>query len=72
MSILEQAPLKSPCILVCQLDENNVCKGCFRTGEEISMWMFYTDEQRDEILEKLKERFQKAGGVDKIQERGNI
>jgi len=31
----EEESASSPCIGVCQLDENKVCIGCFRTIEEI-------------------------------------
>ena len=49
--------LMSPCIGVCIIDnETHYCKGCFRTLEEISKWINYTDEERINILAKTKER----------------
>jgi predicted Fe-S protein YdhL (DUF1289 family) len=44
--------IKSPCILVCKL-ENDVCIGCKRTKEEITMWTKYTDEEKQNVLMKL-------------------
>jgi predicted Fe-S protein YdhL (DUF1289 family) len=47
----------SPCIEVCCMDnETGLCKGCYRTSREISNWIDYTDEERIEILDKLKYR----------------
>ena len=30
---------ESPCISICSLDQNDVCEGCFRTGNEIVDWL---------------------------------
>jgi len=38
--------LNSPCIGACSLDENKVCKGCFRRMDEISLWGRATDTQK--------------------------
>ena len=45
----------SPCVKVCRI-ENGVCKGCFRTLEEIGGWRTYTDEQKHEVNLKVMER----------------
>ncbi|MCP5053453.1 MAG: DUF1289 domain-containing protein [bacterium] len=58
--MLAAEPLKSPCILVCQLDENNVCQGCYRTMHEISHWIIMTEEQKNDVLIKIKQRFKDA------------
>ena len=47
----------SPCIGVCSIDnETGYCKGCFRTLEEISNWINYTEEERLHIIEEIKKR----------------
>lgn len=47
----------TPCIGVCSIDDNTgYCKGCLRTLEEIANWIQYTDEERLEVVEKLKKR----------------
>jgi len=28
----------SPCLNICSLDEHDVCRGCFRTLQEIAGW----------------------------------
>lgn len=55
-------PIKSPCILVCQLDhKTGFCFGCGRTGDEIMRWTGYSDAQRDRIMAGLDERLVKLG-----------
>ena len=55
-------PIKSPCVLICQLDlKSGLCAGCGRNKEEIRYWVRYTDEERDAIMEGLPARVEKAG-----------
>lgn len=47
----------SPCINVCKMNPtNSVCEGCKRTLEEISNWVYFTEEQRIKIMLELKTR----------------
>ena len=46
--------IKTPCISICRY-ENNRCIGCGRTQEEVTGWIDYTDEERDEIMKRLEE-----------------
>jgi predicted Fe-S protein YdhL (DUF1289 family) len=49
--------LPSPCVSVCEMDNTTgLCKGCFRTLEEIAGWSGFSDEQRLEVIAKLRER----------------
>ncbi len=41
---------QSPCIAVCALDENDICLGCFRTGDEITDWFMASDLRKREII----------------------
>jgi predicted Fe-S protein YdhL (DUF1289 family) len=50
------APLASPCVNVCALDDNGVCQGCFRTLAEISAWRESTESEKAETLAKSKAR----------------
>lgn len=45
--------MKSPCINVCELDEENKCKGCGRTLQEIIDWGSMSEEEREKVLERL-------------------
>ena len=45
--------MKTPCNAICCLDLNNVCIGCGRTSREIVDWAKMTDDQRNQIMERL-------------------
>ncbi|MCF7982104.1 MAG: DUF1289 domain-containing protein [Pseudomonadales bacterium] len=56
--------VKSPCIMVCHLDENKICEGCFRTEKEIEEWNSLNDGKKSEVLKKTYRRYnrmRKAG-----------
>ena len=48
--------ISSPCISICALDENDVCMGCYRTGDEITDWFVADDERKREILKACEAR----------------
>jgi len=48
--------VKSPCIEVCQYDDNEICIGCKRTRKEAKSWWRLTDLEKQEVLEKIKTR----------------
>ncbi|MBN7770118.1 DUF1289 domain-containing protein [Marinobacter daepoensis] len=52
--------VRSPCVSVCALDENDVCIGCHRTGDEILRWTQMTDEERRSVLKQVAIREQKV------------
>ena len=50
----------SPCNGFCEIDKKtNLCKGCFRTISEIVSWQNYSDKQKLEVLQRVKERKEK-------------
>jgi len=49
-------PVLSPCVDICALDENDVCIGCYRHGNEISNWNELTNTEKQKVLEKTRER----------------
>lgn len=49
--------IESPCVDICQLDPSSgICLGCFRTMEEISVWIEMSDDDKREILRLAKDR----------------
>ena len=51
--------MKSPCLKVCLMNpDTELCRGCFRTLDEIARWASMTDEEREKILLLLEERKQ--------------
>ena len=49
-------PVKSPCIEVCSLNDQDVCIGCYRTADEIIEWFSAHDERKKEILAAVGDR----------------
>jgi|LXNH01.1.fsa_nt_gb predicted Fe-S protein YdhL (DUF1289 family) len=51
-----QSVPESPCVSICALDSNDVCMGCFRTGDEIVDWFTADPERKREILRASTKR----------------
>jgi predicted Fe-S protein YdhL (DUF1289 family) len=45
--------IASPCINICRI-EGNVCVGCNRTLNDITDWYKLSDDEKQEILDRLK------------------
>lgn len=43
----------SPCIGVCELGEDGLCRGCRRSGQEIAQWTGYDDAQRARLMDEI-------------------
>lgn len=56
-----QLPVKSPCVFVCSLDDNDICIGCQRTGFEITEWGRASNERRREVLQLCESRARAQG-----------
>jgi hypothetical protein len=54
---MQRSKADSPCIKVCTLDAAaQMCIGCFRTIQEISNWLAYSDAQRESVCAQLPAR----------------
>ncbi len=61
--------MQSPCIGRC--DPNSaICPGCGRTDKEICNWMFYTDEERATIMQRLKDNGYGRNESDEAENKG--
>ncbi|WP_396588884.1 DUF1289 domain-containing protein [Bermanella sp. R86510] len=58
--------VKSPCVAVCALDENDICIGCYRTGDEITQWGEMTNQEKELVLENVAEREAQSGNIIQI------
>lgn len=47
---------ESPCTSVCTLGAGDVCLGCHRTAGEIMWWSQMSEEQREQAVQRAKER----------------
>jgi predicted Fe-S protein YdhL (DUF1289 family) len=64
---IEHANSTNPCQGICVTDDNtNFCIGCMRTIEERNDWYKETNEWREQVLTKLKEREDAAFGGSSI------
>ena len=52
----------SPCIGVCTIDDDGLCRGCHRTGDEIARWSMMNDDARLRMMEDILPR--RAAGRD--------
>lgn len=49
--------IESPCNKVCVMNEaTGLCRGCYRTLDEIARWGTMSDAERQEVIEKLAGR----------------
>ena len=56
---MSPAPVPSPCINVCRMDERSGwCVGCFRSLDEIAAWGRLDNAQRSALWQQLPERRQ--------------
>ncbi|WP_412529602.1 DUF1289 domain-containing protein [Burkholderia lata] len=44
----------SPCVGVCSTLFDDVCKGCGRTADEVSHWVFMNDDEKRAIGERIR------------------
>jgi len=46
--------MKSPCVKVCVMDpQRGLCRGCYRTLDEIARWVAMSDAEREKIMKEL-------------------
>lgn len=62
---LSQAPVPSPCVNICQMDEaTGWCAGCLRTLDEIALWSQLPEAVKQHVVDGLparRERWQREG-----------
>jgi hypothetical protein len=58
MSVADR--VRSPCVSICALDNDDICVGCHRSGDEITQWSRLTNEERRDVLRNVAEREKKA------------
>ena len=56
-----EAPVASPCVHVCALDEADICIGCQRSAAEITRWGRMDNTERRQALVRCDERAQAQG-----------
>jgi predicted Fe-S protein YdhL (DUF1289 family) len=46
----------SPCVGICRLRADNICRGCYRHTDEIRGWGLMSEEEQRKILARVAER----------------
>jgi predicted Fe-S protein YdhL (DUF1289 family) len=46
----------SPCVKICELDQDGVCVGCGRTRAEIAGWTSMSEAQQAKVVELAERR----------------
>ncbi|MEE4730879.1 DUF1289 domain-containing protein [Pseudomonas alliivorans] len=59
-SIVEK-PVRSPCVSICALDEDDICTGCQRTVSEITRWSRMSNDERRVVLDLCDDRARASG-----------
>ncbi|MDG1772066.1 MAG: DUF1289 domain-containing protein [Oceanicoccus sp.] len=49
--------IKSPCVSVCVLSEEDICEGCYRSAQEITDWSVLSVEDKQVVMGNVKQRF---------------
>ena len=44
----------SPCIGVCTTLYDEICQGCGRTLAEVSNWVFFSQEEKDSVWQRIR------------------
>jgi predicted Fe-S protein YdhL (DUF1289 family) len=55
----EKSPVPSPCISICEMGADGLCKGCLRTIEEIAAWGRADDELKRAVWGEIRRREQR-------------
>lgn len=48
----------TPCIGQCQLDNSQVCTGCYRTSSEITSWIDKSEDEKIAIVIRCKKQIE--------------
>ena len=49
----EYSAVLSPCIGICNIEDDGLCAGCHRTGTEIAQWSTMHDEARLRMMDEV-------------------
>ena len=52
--------VRSPCVSICALDEEDVCVGFYRSGDEITRWSQMPTDEKRAVMQRVRERESKS------------
>ena len=60
MSMEPREPPPSPCIQVCELDADGICRGCLRSRDEITLWTRLSPAQQWAVVDRCMQRLERV------------
>lgn len=60
---ISEKPVRSPCVSICALDDDDICTGCQRSGTEITQWGRMSNDERLAVLIRCHERATTSGMI---------
>jgi predicted Fe-S protein YdhL (DUF1289 family) len=55
-------PIVTPCVSICEMDaRTGLCRGCFRTLDEVAAWSVLDDDARRAVMAELPARRARFG-----------
>ncbi|WP_122682217.1 DUF1289 domain-containing protein [Pseudomonas viridiflava] len=58
---LPEKPVRSPCVSICALDDDDICTGCQRNVSETTCWSRMSNDERRAVLVLCHERAKASG-----------
>ncbi|KEA64954.1 hypothetical protein ADIMK_0656 [Marinobacterium lacunae] len=58
-----QTPVRSPCVGICALDNDDLCVACHRSGLEIADWGAMSDDEKRAVWALIRRREQGERGI---------
>ena len=58
-AVIERVPpvaIVTPCTGICTIDDDDLCRGCMRTLDEIAVWGVMTPGEREAVMAALPGR----------------
>ena len=55
--------IRSPCVNICFLEDNDICVGCYRHSDEITEWSEVDNARRKAILIACAKRRKDSGAI---------
>jgi predicted Fe-S protein YdhL (DUF1289 family) len=56
-----QRPVRSPCVSICALDDQDLCIGCQRSADEITRWGRMSNDERRQVIALAEARARSQG-----------
>lgn len=60
---MSEREVRSPCISVCVLDDEDICMGCYRSAAEITDWVMMSNDEKREVLRRSRERLEASNPI---------